>query len=86
MLKQVVADVHEACSIVMVLMFETIGPTFTGDLLLEGLDENDEWAFHASGFIAIVGSHFDYKHERQDRLDELVQRRNRRVRFPVAGS
>lgn len=85
MLKQVVADVHEACSIVMVLMFETIGPSFTGDILVTGaLDERDDWAFHASGYIAVVDSFFDYKHERQESLNELVQRRNRRIRFPIS--
>lgn len=84
MLKQVVAEVHEACSIVMVLIFETIGPSFTGDILVGGLDDNDEWALHASGYIAVVDSFFDYRQERRDRLTDLVQRRERRIRFPVS--
>ena len=84
MLKDMVVDVHEVCSIVMILMFETIGPGFTGDVLLE-LDSVDDWAFYASGYIALVDSYFDYKHERREQATELVQRRKRRIRFPVAG-
>ncbi len=82
-LKQVVADVHEACSIVMVLTFETIGPSFAGDILVGTLDERDDWAFRANGYIAVVDSHFDYKHERKDSLDQIIQRRNGRIRFPI---
>lgn len=84
MLSQVVADVHEACSIVMVLTFETIGPSFTGDILVDELDEQDGWAFHANGFIAKIDSYFDYKYERKDQLDQLIQRRQRRVLFPIS--
>lgn len=84
MLKNVVADVHEVCSIVMVLTFETIGPPFTGDLLVDVLDQNDDWTLHASGYVALVDSYFDYKHERQKELEKHVNRRNRRIRFPVS--
>jgi hypothetical protein len=83
MLKNVVADVHEVCSIVIVLTFETIGPSFTGDLLVDGLDQNDDWTLHASGNVALVDSYFDYKHERQKELEKHISRRNRRIRFPV---
>jgi hypothetical protein len=84
MLKQVVVEVHEACSIVMVLTFETIGPSFTGDVLVGALDEMDDWALHANGYIAAVDSYFDYKHERKDSLDQFVRRRNGRIRFPIS--
>lgn len=83
MLKNVVADVHEVCSIVMVLTFETIGPSFTGDLLVGVLDKNDDWALHASGYVALVDSYFDYKHERQKELEKHIERRNSRILFPV---
>lgn len=84
MLKQAVADVHEACSMVMILIFETIGPSFTGDIFVDGkLDKMDDWAFHANGYMAAVDSSFDYKHERQGRLREISERRNGRIRFLV---
>lgn len=83
MLKSVVYEVHEACTIVILLAFETIGPSFTGDLLVDNLDSNDSWIFHLSEYVAIVDSQFDYKHERKSRLDEQIARRNRRIKFPI---
>jgi len=84
MLQDVVREVHGVCSIVVVLAFETIGPSFTGDLLVDGLDSNDQWPFHESEFIAVVDSHFDYKHERQTDLEHHVEQRKARVRKGVA--
>ncbi len=81
MLHDIVSEIHEVCSIVVILTFETIGPSFTGDLLVDFLDEQDHWAFHASEYIAIVDSHFDYKHERQDRLEQIAQRRKSRIKY-----
>lgn len=83
MLKDVVSDVHGVCSIVMVLTFETIGPSFTGDILVDNLDQLDDWAFHASGYVALVDAYYDYKYERKDKIDQHVQRRQQRVRFPI---
>ncbi|MCD6616814.1 hypothetical protein MC64_020930 [Aeromonas caviae] len=83
MLKDIVSEANEVCSIVVALTFETIGPSFTGDLLVDSLDEQDEWAFHANGYIALIDSHFDYKHERQGRLEEIHQRRENRIKYRV---
>lgn len=81
MLKEIVSEVHEACTIVVLLAFETIGPSFTGDLLVGSLDSNDSWTFHASEYVAIVDSYFDYKHERITRLEEHAARRKERVKY-----
>ncbi len=81
MLKEVVDEVHEACSIVLILAFETIGPSFTGDLMVDNLDIMDEWAFHANGYIALIDANFDYKHERQHQLSEIAERRKMRLRY-----
>lgn len=81
MLKSIVSEMHEVCTCVVLLAFETIGPSFTGDLLVESLDEVDTWAFHASEFMAIVDSYFDYKSERKDKLEQIVKKRNERVKF-----
>ncbi len=83
MLKQIVSDVHEACSIVMVLTFETIGPSFTGDVIVGELDQLDDWSLYASEYVAIVDAYFDYKHERKDSLTQIIQRRQERIRFPL---
>ncbi len=83
MLQDIIADVHEACSIVIVLTFETIGPSFTGDLLVGSLAEQDQWAFHANEYIAKIDSYFDYKHERQNMLEETNLRREGRIKYRV---
>lgn len=83
MLQNVVSEVHETCSIVVALTFETIGPSFTGDLLVDSLDEQDHWAFHANAYIAIIDSYFDYKHERKERLGIICQRRENRIKYPI---
>ncbi len=83
MLKDIVAEVHEVCSIIVALTFETIGPSFTGDLLVDALDEQDQWAFHANEFIAIIDSYFDYKHERKEGLEQIGQRRESRIKYRV---
>lgn len=85
MLQSVVADLHEACSLVLVLNFETIGPLFTGDVMV-ALEDRDDWAFHASGWIALIDSYFDKKYERANYLDSLLQKRAGRIRFPLPRS
>lgn len=80
MLAAAVRDVHNVCSIVAVLAFETVGPDFTGDILVNGgLDSTEDWPFHSNRFIAAVDAHFDYKHERQADLANHVARRERRI-------
>ena len=83
MLRDVVSEVHEACSFVVALTFETIGPSFTGDLLVDSLDEQDQWAFHSNAYIAVIDSYFDYKHERKERLEKIGQRRESRIKYPI---
>jgi len=80
MLSTVVREVHDVCSIVAVLAFETLGPSFAGDILVAGgLDQDETWPFHQNRFIAAVDAHFDYKHERQAELAEHVARRDARI-------
>lgn len=81
MLKNVVEDVHEVCSIVIVLAFNSIGQRATGSLLVDSLDGIDDWAFHASGYVALVDTHYDHEHERQRNLLQHRERRKRRLRY-----
>lgn len=81
---RVCADaLFHACAIAVVLTFHVVGPSFTGDMMVDGLDTADAWPFHASPFVARVDAAFDYKHERQARLGEIVARRASRVRNDV---
>ena len=78
-LTQCADALFDAAALVVVLAFHVVGPSFTGDLIVDGLDGRDEWPFHASRFVAAVDASFDYKHERQSRLEDLQARRAARL-------
>jgi hypothetical protein len=69
----------DATSYAVVIVFHVIGPSFTGDILVDAFDADDRWPFHASRFVAAVDANFDYKAERQSRLSEIRIRRESRV-------
>jgi hypothetical protein len=53
--------------IVLALIFEGIGPAFTGDLFIEVFDHEPKWRFHKTAFVSEMSRFFDYKHERETR-------------------
>lgn len=57
--------VSQTLDLVLVLSFEGVGPSFSGDLFVQILDENPRWKFHRTRFMAEVSRHFDYKMERR---------------------
>jgi hypothetical protein len=66
--------------LVLVLLFETIGVSFAGDIWeTGGLTDRDDWVFHGHPLIAALDEHFDYKAERQKRLGEIKKRRAKRL-------
>lgn len=79
MLRDIVAEVFEVFTIVLALVFETIGPSLTGDLLVDNLDKVDAWQFHKSQIMAVIDAEFDYKHERKHRLQNHIERREKRI-------
>jgi hypothetical protein len=50
---------------ILVLIFEGIGPTFTGELFMQIFDHDSAWKFHKGHYVRQVSAHFDYKSERQ---------------------
>ena len=70
----------DATTYAVVITFHVIGPSFTGDILVDALDQHDRWPFHASRFIAAIDGYFDYKAERQSQLAAIRARRASRVR------
>lgn len=72
--------IQQACADVVVLTFHVLGRSFTGDILVELLDSDDSWPFHASKFVAAIDQFFDYKHERKQILERVASRRTSRVR------
>jgi len=78
-LSEALDEAFEVYSLILVLAFHTIGPSFTGDLLVDGVDGLDAWPFHAHQYLAKIDSYFDYKAERAARLAEIQARRERRL-------
>jgi len=59
------AALTNAYDILLVLIFEGIGPMFTGDLFIQLFDSDPKWKFHKTKYTAQVSSFFDYKTERR---------------------
>lgn len=57
----------QTLDVVLALIFQGIGPSFTGDLFIQIFDDLPDWKFHRTRFVAQISRHFDYKVERQDR-------------------
>ena len=56
--------------ILLIFVFEALGPSSTGDVYIHALDALPDWPFHETRFTSEVGPTFDYKSERQRKLSE----------------
>lgn len=65
----------------LVMLFHSVPGSIAGDWLVEPNGDTIDWYFVGSRFIAGMDSEFDYKHERQDRLDEIARLRAARITF-----
>jgi hypothetical protein len=54
----------QVLDLVLALIFEGIGLSFSGDLFISLLDEDPRWKFHKTKFVSRVSDFFDYKAER----------------------
>ena len=73
-------EVFESYSLVLVLLFESIGGSLAGDIWeTGGLSDRDGWVFHGHPLVAAIDEHFDYKAERQERLQAIKDRRAKRL-------
>lgn len=68
-----------ACS--MALLLNNMPSYIAGELLVESDGSSFRWHFEKSRYIAAIDGYFDYKHERQDRLAEIVDLRAKRITF-----
>jgi hypothetical protein len=64
------AVLRNAYDAVLALVFEGFGPSFTGDVFVQILDDERSWKFHRSRYVSGVSAHFDYKHERKTRRED----------------
>lgn len=74
-------DIERVYSVVIILIFHSVAQYVVGDFMVEPNGETVKWYFNKSKFINIIDENFDYKHERQNKLDKLKQDRIDRVRF-----
>jgi hypothetical protein len=79
-------EVFEVFALVLVLIFHGLGPSTCGDIF-EGLFSNwQDWAYHSHRHVVKIDESYDYKAERQGRLEDLKrQRAERLANGPVAG-
>jgi hypothetical protein len=66
-LESFTALLRRTYDILLVFVFEALGPSSTGDVYIQVLDGLSEWPFHQTQYMAEVGRTFDYKVERQRR-------------------
>jgi hypothetical protein len=78
-LKEMNCEIFNHLSTIIVFAFHALGSGLTGDLLVGGISQDGGWEYHKDKFVASVDSHFDYKHERQDSLEEIREKREKRL-------
>jgi hypothetical protein len=78
-LRSINDELFEVFALVLTLYFHTVGQSTCGDLF-EGLfSDMPEWSFHWHRHIVSIDEKYDYKAERQGRLQHLRQSRAERL-------
>jgi hypothetical protein len=73
--------VSRGMAVSLVLLFHSVPDDVAGDWLVQDDGSTRRWYFEASRFLAGIDSHFDYKHERQERKAEIQAARNAAIKF-----
>ena len=60
-------ELAQLYDLVLVMHFNALGLTLTGDVFTSCLDDISKWPYHKTKFVKRLSLHFDYKHERQGR-------------------
>lgn len=72
-------EIGHVLSIVMILFFHAIPEWCVGDYMVERNGYTIDTYYSKFNYFAIIDKKFDYKHERQDKLDEIQKLRNSRI-------
>lgn len=72
------SELSKTFSYICVLFFNSMPQYVVGDFFEPGLPD---YYFNKSKYIAEIDKEFDYKHERQSKLEQLVEIRNERIEF-----
>lgn len=78
-LQEVAELLSEVYSSLLVFTFHASGVSTVGDLMLDTLSPQDDWVYNGNKYITEIDRHFDYKYERKDSLQDLVEMRSARA-------
>ena len=79
--ESLVSLVERGLAVSLTLLFHSVPSYVAGDWLVEPDGATTTWIFTHSRFIAGIDSHFDYKHERKDHLEEIRTARDKTIRY-----
>jgi hypothetical protein len=65
----------------LIFLFHSVPQYVPGDWFVEYDGSTVDWYFTRSQYVAMLDSTFDYKHERQERIQEIVAARQAAVAF-----
>ncbi len=73
--------IARALSCSLVLLLHAVPDYVAGEWFVEANGDTVDWHLMGARFLADMDAHFDYKHERQDRLAEIRAARLARIAF-----
>jgi len=80
-LNELNALIERTYAAAIVFLFNAVPPFVVGDFLVESDGSINNWYFKQSKYVATIDAYFDYKHERQHKLQQLAKERLNSVRF-----
>jgi hypothetical protein len=72
--------VEKVFSQVIIFVFNAVPQYVVGDYLVESNGDINNWYFKKSKYISLIDESFDYKHERQNKLEKLKLERQQNVK------
>ena len=72
--------IEKVFSQVIVFIFNAVPQYVVGDYLVESNGDINNWYFKKSKYISLIDEIFDYKHERQNKLEKLKAERQQNVK------
>jgi hypothetical protein len=72
--------IEKVFSQVIVFIFNAVPQYVVGDYLVESNGDINNWYFKKSKYISLIDETFDYKHERQNKLEKLKAERQQNVK------
>ena len=72
--------IEKVFSQVIVFVFNSVPQYVVGDYLVESNGDINNWYFKKSKFISLIDEKFDYKHERQVRIERIRAERKENIK------